>query len=56
MNENRKYVGCTRYGVHTVDIADELAQLDPDGYRPLRRPPRAPPKRWFYAGYSREAD
>ena len=30
------------YGVHTVDIADELARLDPDGYRPLRHPHRTP--------------
>ena len=30
------------YGVHTVDIADELARLDPDGYRPLRHPLRTP--------------
>ena len=27
------------YGTHTVDIAGELAQLDTDGYRPLRTPP-----------------
>jgi len=27
------------FGTITVDIDHELAQLDPTGYRPLRRPP-----------------
>ena len=26
------------YGTHSVDIDGELAQLDADGYRPLRLP------------------
>jgi TnpA family transposase len=30
------------YGTHTVDIDGELAKLDTDGYRPLRRPGAGP--------------
>jgi hypothetical protein len=30
------------YGTHTVDIDDELAKLDTDGYRPLRTPAATP--------------
>jgi len=30
------------YGTYTVDIDDELAKLDTDGYRPLRTPAAAP--------------
>jgi hypothetical protein len=29
------------FGTITVDIDHELAQLDPTGHRPLRRPPAA---------------
>jgi hypothetical protein len=29
------------YGTHSVDIDGELAQLDADGYRPLRLPGQA---------------
>ena len=30
------------YGTHTVDIDDELAKLDTDGYRPVRTPAATP--------------
>ena len=30
------------YGTHSVDIDGELAQLDTDGYRPLRLPGAGP--------------
>ncbi|WP_091641637.1 hypothetical protein [Micromonospora pallida] len=32
------------YGTHSVDINGELAQLDTDGYRPLRLTEAAPGK------------
>ena len=34
------------YGTHSVDIDDELAQLDDDGYRPLRLAPGPGPGGW----------
>ena len=35
-HENVHFYGTHFYGTHSVDIDGELAQLDTDGYRPLR--------------------
>jgi hypothetical protein len=39
---SRRVDSINLYGAHTVDIADELARLDPYGYRPVRHPFRTP--------------